>query len=341
LIQAIFVSMIRNPVLLFLPFFLLSVLFNEKEWNTSDPGSTERTFTAWTASWSYDDKFIAVGNDNGELAVYETATWKKIKSWRYANATIARVEWNPKYPLLGVAGSSFKGSPDILQLYDVVKGEVISTLPDTVRGRGITWSPDGEQVAYTGARGKVSIFYRDGKLRKVLSFPFHRTLLDVDWHPAREELLVVEEDIHLLDISNNKIITYDDGSKNKGILSCQWHLSGKFFVTGDYGHENEGGEPSYLRYWNENGSMLKQLKESKYEYRNLKWSKDGKYLAASTDVLLILDEKGKLISKTKFDNNNLWGVEWSNKGDRIITTDGAGNIRVVTTDGRVLKTFVL
>ena len=116
----------------------------------------------------------------------------------------------------------------------------------------------------------------------------------------------MEEDIYLIDIDRDSLIaTYDDGSKNKAILCCQWHASGEFFVTGDYGHENEGGEPSFLKYWSKEGTLLKRIKESKFEYRNVTWTRDGKYLAAAADVLLVFNEKGEVINKTKFSDNNL------------------------------------
>ena len=301
-----------------------------------------KTSIAWTASWSFDDKFVAIGNDNGELAIYETTKWKKIKSWNYEATTITRVEWNPKYPVLAVASVSYAGTPSVIQLYDVTKDKVIKTLPDTLRGRGVSWSPSGEEVAFVGSKGRISLYTKEGSLRKTLSFTHPKSIMDIDWHPTKNLLLVVEEDIYVIDIETDRLLaTYDDGSKNKGILCCQWHPSGNFFVTGDYGHENEGGEPSYLKYWSTQGVLLKQIKESKAEYRNISWTKKGNYVAATGHVLLVLNEKGNVICKTKFDDNNLWGVAWNNNGDKIISSDQAGNVRVTNINGTILKSFRL
>ena len=144
------------------------------------------------------------------------------------------------------------------------------------------------------------------------------------------------------DVDRDSLLTtYDDGSKGKGIMCCQWHPSGNFFVTGDYGHENEGGEPSYIKYWKPDGTLIKRITESKFEYRNVRWREDGKYLAASGDRLLIFDEKGNTRYRKQFDNNNLWGVEWNSKGDKLITSDQEGNIRVSDIRGRVYKSFKL
>lgn len=320
--------------------FLLLLGFGSKRTSsTIDRNNQGKTTTAWTAGWSYDDRFVAIGNDQGELAIYETTGWKKIKNWDFA-ATITKVEWNPKYPILAIAAFSHEKDSSIVQLYDVEKNQIIRNLPDTVFGRALSWRPDGEEVAFVGAKGRISVYTKDGKHRKSLSFSNQGSLFDIDWHPSENILLAVEEDIYLIDIDRDRLLaTYDDGSRNKGILCCGWHPSGDFFVTGDYGHENEGGEPSYLKYWHKKGNLLKRIKESKAEYRNVKWSKDGRYLAAATDALLVLNKKGEVVTKTKFDDNNLWGVEWNSKGDKLISSDGAGNIRVTNNSGTILKAF--
>lgn len=302
----------------------------------------QKTSVAWTVSWSFDDKFVAVGNSNGKLCIYQTSDWKKIKTWKFGSATVSRVEWNPKYPVLAIAAFSHEAKPTIIQLYDVSKEQIIRNLPDTILGRGVSWSPAGDEVAFVGKKGRISIFTKNGQFRKTLSFSNPGSLFDIDWHPTKNWLLGVEEDIFLIDIDRDTLLaTYHYGSKGKGILCCAWHPLGNFFVTGDYGHENEGGEPSYLKYWDKDGILLKRIRDSKSEYRNVKWRKDGKYLAASADVLLVLSDKGEIISKTKFDNNNLWGVEWNNKGDKILSGDQAGNIRVTDINGKILKVFTL
>jgi WD40 repeat protein len=298
------------------------------------------TVTAWTADWSHDDRFVAVGNSNGDLSVYDAKGWKKIKSWNFKGATITRIEWNPKFAVLAVAAFWHGVNPSVVQLYDAEKGTVLQTLPDSVQGRALSWSPDGEAIAYAGRKGCISIYTKTGRLRKSLSFTNTGSLFDIDWHPAKNILLAVEENIYLLDIDRDSLLaTYDDGTKNKGILSCQWHPSGSFFVTGDYGHEQEGGQPSYLKYWSIDGDLRKQTSESRFEYRNLRWRRDGKYLAAAGDALLIFDGNGGLVRRTKFDGNNLWGLSWNHKGDKIISSDGAGAVRITTVDGKILKMF--
>ena len=310
--------------------FALALLFAYPDKNTA---------TAWTAGWSHDDKYVAVGNDQGELAIYETTHWKKVRSWKYKQTTITRLEWNPKQPILAIAGLSHSAEDTLVQLFDLTKMETMTTLPRSLFGRALSWSPDGEKIAYVGNQGSISIFSKKGDHLKTLSFRNPRSLMDIDWHPHKNILVAVEEDIFLIDIDKDSLLaTYDDGWKSKGILSTQWHPDGQFFVTGDYGHESEG-KPSYIQYWALDGRRISQVKEGKAEYRNIRWSADGRYLAAATDGLLVLDKKANVIKKHKLGTENIWGVAWNKKGDRIISSDQGGYVRITDMEGKILHAF--
>jgi WD40 repeat protein len=310
---------------------LLSIIF------FSAPSA--KTSIAWTASWSYDDAYVAIGNDKGELSIYETATWKKVKSWNYPNTTITRIEWNPKQLILAVASVTHDAAASVVQLYDIDKNKIIKNLPDSLQGRAVTWSPSGEEVAFVGSKGRISIFGKDGVWHKSLSFTNPGSLFEIDWHPTKNLLLAVEEDIYLIDIDQDKVLAkYDDGQQNKGILCCQWHPSGEFFVTGDYGHVQED-IPCYLGYWNMNGTLIKRSIVGHAEYRNARWTVDGRYLAAASDGLIVFDRTGLVISKINFNNTNIWGVSWNSKGDKLLSSDQSGNVRVTDIKGKVLKSF--
>lgn len=289
----------------------------------------------WTAGWSHDDKYIATGNDKGDVVIYETTGWTKVNSWNHPGSTITKIEWNPKYPLLAVTGITKNGS--VAQLYDIQQNKTVATLPDTVQGRAVTWKPDGEQVAFITGGGFISIYTKNGDPVKTLNYRHARGLFDMDWHPTQNLLLAVEENIHIIDIDRDIVrANFEDGTEHKGILCAQWHPSGQYFATGDYGHESEGGEPSFLKIWSPAGALQSTSANSKSEYRNIRWSNDGKYLAAAGDMLLLFDSRNKL-KKIKLGKDNIWGLGWNATNDKIITGDQAGAVRICDIKGKVLR----
>lgn len=292
----------------------------------------------WTAGWSHDDKYVATGNDKGWVNIYETANWRKVYSWCDTGATIAKLEWNPKYPLLAITGFTSGNHTPTTRIFNMETRQSI-TLPDTIKGRGVSWKPDGEQVAFVSTHGYISIFFRNGVYIKTLSYRNPNGLFDIDWHPSLNLLLAVEENIHLIDIDRNIVqANFEDGTENKGILCAQWHPSGQYFATGDYGHEGEGGEPSFLKIWSLTGTLKSASTNSKSEYRNIRWSNDGKYLAAAGDMLLLFDHKNKL-KKIKTGRDNCWGIGWNSTSNKIVTTDQAGVVRIVDVKGKLLRKF--
>jgi WD40 repeat protein len=62
--------------------------------------------------------------------------------------------------------------------------------------------------------------------------------------------------------------------EHTGVLSVAWHPQGDFLASGDYGHDGEG-IPTLLQFWNNKGGLIKEMKGSKMEYRNIRWNKDA------------------------------------------------------------------
>jgi len=88
--------------------------------------------------------------------------------------------------------------------------------------------------------------YSEGKY--IHSFPSGnpRSLTGISWHPSDTILAVISDDIRLLGISGRPIKQINHSAVSKLLLSVDWHTSGKYFATADYGHE---GEPTYIKYW--------------------------------------------------------------------------------------------
>ena len=62
-----------------------------------------------------------------------------------------------------------------------------------------------------------------------------------------------------------------------------------------------------------NGKLMKEWNGSKREFRNIRWNKQGTYLATASDALRIWSKNGKLLYTGKPHGNS---VLWGNRVDQ-------------------------
>ena len=84
--------------------------------------------------------------------------------------------------------------------------------------------------------------------------------------------------IRIFDIDGNLLKSIKHRPEEVLLLSIAWHKSGDFFVTGDYGDDQD---KSLLQYWDEQGKLLKSIDISKGEYRNLMLESKRKQIGIS------------------------------------------------------------
>ena len=121
------------------------------------------------------------------------------------------------------------------------------------------------------------------------------------------------------------------------ILTVKWHPSGTYFVTGDYGHKEEGIE-SLLQFWKADSKIIKSLSGSKAEYRNIRWNKNGTLLATASDAMRLWSNDGQLLYSGQSENL-LWGIDWDSQSKNIITTSEKGDIYLWNDKAKLLKSI--
>lgn len=96
--------------------------------------------------------------------------------------------------------------------------------------------------------------------------------------------------------------------------------------------------PALLQYWDSSGKKIREIKASKAEYRNLRWSSNGTHLATASEKVRIWSKEGeeKLISK-KITKGLLWGIDWNSSNNKLITTSGIGDIIVLNNELKIIK----
>ena len=315
----------------FLITYLVSINAEQKiESKSIETNRNARVPILWTADWSPDDNKIAIGGDDGVLRIYETATLKLLKTYEFLSA-IQCVDWNQDGKILAIA---LDDKP--AHLLNVETGLFLQ-LQETTGSRALSWNPNGDLLAIGDYEGSLQIWSKEGKLIKFIKKDNNKTYLGVDWHPKKNIILTGGDKIRLFDTSGNLLQSIKHRKEETIILTVKWHPSGSFFATGDYGDNNEDIE-SLLQFWSEDGTMIKSLGGSNAEYRNIRWNKDGSFLATASDGLRVWSKNGQIIYTGKTEDL-LWGIDWDSQSKNIITSGSEGSTYLWTDKAKLLKTF--
>ncbi len=275
----------------------------------------------WTTDWSPNGKYIAMGGNLDTLKIYSSKDLQLYKSYPIKN-TITCVKWHPYKNILAI-GTQF--SSDKVRILNFETDKIIELEGISPDGaRGIDWNYSGDFLAVADNDGQISIFDMDGKLIRVIKQENTRGITSIDWHPKKNIFTTVGDQIRLFDVDGTLLKAIIHRQEETLLLCVAWHHSGDFFVTGDYG-DNQNNYKPLLQFWNMNGDLLKSVSIGKGEYRNITWNTKGTRLASASDALRIWDKEGNLVCEGS-SKDYLWGVSWNKKGDKIVTSSIEQNI---------------
>lgn len=286
----------------------------------------------WTAAWSHDDSFIAVGGDQGNLKLFDGKTYELLKTYPVEEVILSRLKWHPTQHKLAVVTQSetFKA-----QILDLETDTWIPLAGIENSFRGLDWNASGEYLAVSVFEGEVCVFDQQGQ--QVSRFIADRKgAAGLDWHPQKDILATVGSQIGVYGFEGDTLLQFEPREKETFLLCVQWHPSGEFFATGDYGDLQEA-KNKLIQFWTIDGTLQAQIEGSVGEYRNIRWSPDGERLASASDALRIWNKKGELISESHSSDDYLWGIDWNAAGDRIVTTNSSGIITIWDKDAKLIK----
>ena len=278
-------------------FTFLFIAFTLLVFQTSAQEKTNKQIL-WTADWSPDGQFIAVGGNTDTLKIYSSKNLKPYKNYPI-KGTITCVKWHPNKNLLTIGTQSSDDKVRILNFERDSFIELEGISPDGARG--IDWNFSGEYLAVADNDGQISIFDLHGNLIRKIHHDNTKSITGIDWHPKKNIFITVGDKIRIFDINGDLLQTIVHRKEGTLLLSVAWHPSGSFFATGDYG-ENENGYKSLLQFWSEAGQLLMSGDVSTGEYRNIQWNNKGTKIATASEALRIWDVKGNLIAEGSSDD---------------------------------------
>lgn len=322
-------SMLKSSAVIFLAsIWQVTFCYSQKLTSHTTQGFNRKPALLWTADWSANDKQIAAGGDDSLLLLYHNRSFTLLKVYEI-NGMIRQLSWHPVKSLLAIAANNKAG------ILNTETGAFTELAGVKEGARGIGWNFNGQLLATADNEGLVKIWNIKGQLLRTIRKEDSNSYFSLHWHPSKNILAVGGDDIRIMDTSGVTHQVIKHRPENTGILTIRWHPSGEFFSVGDYGHAEEGIE-STIQFRKEDGSLIKTLHGSKAEYRNIRWDKEGNYLASASDALRIWDKKGELLFIGP-SSNLLWGVSWNAKSDSIITTSINGAIDLWTGKATFIK----
>jgi WD40 repeat protein len=288
----------------------------------------------WSVDWSQDGNQFAVGGDWG-VGLFDAKTFEQRHSPMLDGAKKGtQVRWHPQLNLLAVSG----GADSVTAIYntDTHRHFPMETKEGT---RAIAWNSTGKLLATAGNDGSLQIWSDEGKLLHTTRQENAKGMTGVAWHPARNNVLMIGEFISLHGESGSVIkqVRHRPGAKGFCLLLCvEWHPSGEFFVTGDYGNHDTGDLP-VLQFWSPDLQLLKTITTaSDAPIRNINWNRDGSLLASASDTLRVWSKDGEPLHVGK-SPDHLWGVHWNPAGDRLLTSSMEGHVTLWNGSAVVLK----
>jgi WD40 repeat protein len=282
----------------------------------------------WALDWRFDDKLCALGGDDKVLRIYSTENMDLYKAYSFKEM-IRSISWHPsKKNTLAI--TTWGDNNGILKIEN---NEFIALSELPYGARAVDWNFNGELLAAADNVGLIKIWNKEGKLLREITKQDKNSYFSINWHPLKNQILVSGDDIRIVDTAGSTLKVINHREEHTGVLAVRWHPSGSFFVSGDYGHRNEGKE-TLLQFWNPNGTLIRTVYGNKGEIRNLEWDKSGKYLATASDRLRIWDIDGKMLRESDEDDK-YWGIDWNDKSDFILTASFSGNIILWTKEAEL------
>ncbi|HLO82618.1 MAG TPA: hypothetical protein VK166_16750 [Chitinophagaceae bacterium] len=284
----------------------------------------------WTANWSHDNKYIAVGGVDKKIRILSGNSFDLVKIIEN-KTSIQRLSWHPYLNLLAVAAIG-----DGSKIIDIERDSIIGFKGMNSNGtRAIAWNYNGNLLANADYEGEITIWDTHGELVRTIRKENTKGNVAVDWHPFRNEIIALSDFVRIYNSEGKLLKKFEHRKEDVLMLCVKWHKSGDFFVIGDYGDKGNGYKP-LLQYWNSDGTLKREVNISKSEYRNVAWTKLGDKLATASDALRIWTKNGELIAEG-VSEDNLWGVDWSSDGKYIVTSSFEGYIKIWDANAKLVK----
>ncbi|MDJ0575110.1 MAG: NB-ARC domain-containing protein [Xenococcaceae cyanobacterium MO_234.B1] len=286
-----------------------------------------------SVAFSPDGQFLATGDVNGEVRLWQVATHRLVLSLQGHTSQVWSVVWNPDGKTLA------SGSTDgMVKLWDICDGKCCQTLSGSNNWvLSLAWNPNGKTLASGGDDQTVRLWDTEqGKCLNTLS-GHSNWVLSVAWSPDGKTLASGSSDrmVKLWDANGGKCLKTFEGHTN-WVRAVAWSPDGKTLAS--------GSDDRTIKLWDtKQGKYLNTLSGHSNWVLSVAWSWDGQTLASGSHdqtVKLWNPSTGQCLHTLHGHIKWVWSVAWSPKEQILASSSEDQTVKLWDkNDGKCLKTL--
>jgi WD40 repeat protein len=190
-------------------------------------------------AWSPDGKSIASGSKNATVQVWDTATGKRIVTYRRYSSPISALTWSPAGKRIAFSTGS------IALVWDTATDKLVLTYEGhTSQLSALAWSPDGKSIA-SGSRDKTVQVWDAATGKRIVTYRGNSSPISaLTWSPDGKRIAFsTGSSAQVWDTATDKLVlTYKDAAPRPTgsghevykdqLFAVAWSPDGKYVATG-------------------------------------------------------------------------------------------------------------
>ena len=259
-------------------------------------------------AWSQDGKFLATGDDRGEIHLWQVADGQPLLTFKGHTSCVWSVSFSPDGQTLA------SGSDDqTIRLWDIHTGQCLRTLLGHTNWiLSVSFSPDGQTLASGSHDCTIRLWQvSTGRCRQIL--PIANQVWSVAFSPNGQILAGGSHNcqIWLWDVNTGQLQTW--AGHNNRILSVAFSPDGQTLASGSHDHT--------IRLWDvSTGQCLRTLSGHTNWVLSVGFSLDGQTLASGSHdhTIRLWDvSNGNCYKVLQGHTNWIWSIAFSPDGQTL------------------------
>jgi hypothetical protein len=228
------------------------------------------------AAWSPDSRFVAVGDMEGHIIVWNAETSEAVFSRSSDTGTVQKLAWSPDGTYLA-AISEFE-----LTIWDTATWELAHS-EQVFAGVSLTWSPDSQSLLYADTVTISRVSLTDTVVNIGIWMTHDAEIVDMGWSPDSQWLAVIDtaQQVNVYNMANSTL-RYRMRGHRDSINSVQWAADSVYILT--------ASADKTVRIWNgSTGSatfVLEINDEFDYLLSQANWTNDGQFIVINASDIL-------------------------------------------------------